>query len=108
MEYVYQYHNKEIFNRQSLDFYLPDYNIAIECQGEQHYVANFFKSKGIEYAEKHLKYIQGLDEQKNKICEENGITLLYYLDGKFLKYIEGDKTNYFTDKGELLKYILNI
>ena len=62
LEYIYQYHNKEIFNRQSLDFYLPDYNIAIECQGEQHYVANFFKSKGIEFSENHLKYIQGLGQ----------------------------------------------
>lgn len=25
-------------NKQSLDFYLPDYNIAIECQGEQHFL----------------------------------------------------------------------
>ena len=24
--------------RQSLDFYLPKYNLAIECQGSQHYI----------------------------------------------------------------------
>ena len=28
--------------RQSLDFYLPDYNIAIECQGSQHFEPNEF------------------------------------------------------------------
>ena len=30
--------------KQSLDFYLPEYNVAIECQGEQHF-KGWFKSK---------------------------------------------------------------
>ena len=37
--YTYQYSNKDCgwLGKQSLDFFLPKYNIAIECQGEQHY-----------------------------------------------------------------------
>ena len=33
IEYIYQFHKKEIFNKQSLDFYIPEKNIGIECQG---------------------------------------------------------------------------
>ena len=109
INHVYQYHNKDIFDRQSFDFYLPEYNIAVECQGEQHYVANFFKSKGIEYAEKHLEYIQGLDKKKRDIAKENGITVLYYLNKKFLKYInEENRNNCYTSKKELLKRIKEV
>lgn len=35
-----------------LDFYLPDYNIAIECQCEQHFKPIDFAGKGIEWAKK--------------------------------------------------------
>ena len=31
--------------KQSLDFFLVDYNIGIECQGEQHYVNSYFSQK---------------------------------------------------------------
>ena len=36
VEYVYQKRFSWL-GKQSLDFYLPKYNVAIECQGEQHY-----------------------------------------------------------------------
>lgn len=51
------------------DFYLPNFNICIEFDGEQHYrdKANFINS---------LKYIQCHDNIKTKYCNDNGIYLL--------------------------------
>ena len=90
INFTYQYHNKEIFGLQSIDYFLNDGKIAIECQGEQHFLSNFFKSKGIEYAEKHLEYIQKLDERKREICKVNGIHLIYFLNRKFNKFLSND------------------
>ena len=64
--------------RQSLDFYLPEYNIAIECQGEQHYEPIDFAGKGKEWAIDSLKAIQKRDKLKKKLCENNGVKILYY------------------------------
>ena len=36
IEYEYQYKTKWL-GKQSIDFFLPQYNIAIECQGKQHF-----------------------------------------------------------------------
>lgn len=60
-------------NHLYLDFYLPDYNIAIECQGEQHYrPINFFG--GEEYF---IKTIER-DETKYKLCREHCIDIIYF------------------------------
>ena len=56
-----------------LDFYLPEYNIAIECQGEQH-----FKSIDFFGGEENFKYTYERDKQKFELCKENNIKLLYY------------------------------
>ena len=59
-------------SHQSLDFYLPDYNIAIECQGGQH-----FKNNGLyQCLEENIKR----DIKKNKKCGENKVQILYFLD----------------------------
>ena len=54
------------------DFYLPDYNLCIEYQGQQHYDA-------IEYfgGEKSLKYTQHHDKIKKNYCINNNIQLIY-------------------------------
>lgn len=61
-----------------IDFYLPEYNVAIECQGLQHY-------KPVKYygGEEGLKARQERDERKLRLCEENGVRLLYYADYDF-------------------------
>jgi len=95
--------DKDVFEwlcLQSLDFYLPDYNIAIECQGEQHFKA-FDKWGG----EKTLNEIIERDERKFKLCNEHNILILYYT-----KYKPSE--NYankivFTSKKELLYAIYN-
>lgn len=56
-----------------LDFYLPEYNIAIECQGEQHFIkANKFNRK------RTLDEIISQDVLKNKLCKINNVKLIYY------------------------------
>lgn len=67
-----------------LDFYLPDFNIAIECQGLQHFrpVEWFDGKEGFEE-------IQKRDIIKKNLCEKNGIKILYYSDtkSKIPKYV---------------------
>ena len=63
--------------KQSLDFYLPDYNIAIECQGEQHFKPIDFGGKGKECAEFLFKENIKRDKKKKKLCEENDVKLFY-------------------------------
>lgn len=58
---------------QRLDFYLPQYNVAIECQGIQHFepIKIFGGDNGFEERKKR-------DEKKKRLCIENGIRLLEY------------------------------
>lgn len=58
--------------RQHLDFYLPKYNIGIECQGEQHYEA-------IEYfgGEKAFIKQKTRDKIKLQLCEKHGVKIIY-------------------------------
>jgi len=60
----------------SLDFYLPDYNIGVECQGVQHFEDGHFKNGLLDETKKRDKY-------KNDLCLKNGIEILYYsnIDG---------------------------
>lgn len=55
-----------------LDYYIPSKNIAIECQGVQHF------KEGHWGGAKQLKLNQERDTIKRKLCEEHGIKLLYY------------------------------
>lgn len=81
---------------QKLDFYLPDHNIAIECQGIQHFkdVPFFKQSKRTP--------VKILDENKRKLCEENGIKILYYSNLN-MEY----PYTVFQTKEDLLNEILN-
>lgn len=58
--------------RQSLDFYLCDFKVAIECQGIQHYepVAFFGGERG-------FKKTVERDKRKKRLCEEHGVRLFY-------------------------------
>jgi len=76
----------EWLKRQSLDFYLPEYNMAIECQGIQHYKPVNFGGITNEQAEKNFKHINELDESKKKICIKNNVRIAYIkYDEKELK-----------------------
>jgi hypothetical protein len=58
--------------RQHLDFYLSDYNVAIECQGEQHYrsVDRWGGNEGFKKRKK-------LDKNKFRLCNEHNIKIYY-------------------------------
>lgn len=60
-------------NRMRLDFYLPNHNIAIECQGKQHF-------QSIEYfgGEDGFNKTLERDKLKKKLCEEHNIKMIYY------------------------------
>lgn len=59
--------------KQSLDFYLPEKHIAIECQGIQHYrPVNFFGGQD------GFVLTQQRDNNKKQLCEINNIRMIYY------------------------------
>lgn len=62
----------EWLGQQSLDFYLPDFNLGIECQGIQHFECKDYFG-GIDGL---LKIIER-DERKRNLCSENNVTLYY-------------------------------
>lgn len=99
VKYIYQASKKDFewLGRLSLDFYLLDYNAAIECQGLEHF-------KEIEYFGGKKKYVETTkrDAKKLTICEENGIRLFYYSNlGIEYSY------NVYENKNKLLNDILN-
>lgn len=64
-------------NKLSLDFYLPDYNIGIECQGIQHFEPiDFFGG------EEAFKLQIERDKIKFELCKTNGIQLKYIINEK--------------------------
>ena len=71
---TFEYQKKfKWLGRQSLDFYLPEYNIAIECQGKQHFEpVEFFGGK------EKFKYQIKMDLRKKELCETHNITIIYY------------------------------
>lgn len=63
-----------VYNRRMfLDFFLPDYGVAIECQGKQH-----FSPTEIFGGEEFYKMTVERDKVKKRLCEEHGIRVLYY------------------------------
>lgn len=71
-----------------LDFYLSEYNIAIECQGKQHFKQVWFGMK--EYSKRYsyskLENVQKRDSLKYELCKEHNIDILYYFPEEYLKY----------------------
>ena len=63
--------------KKSLDFYIPKYKLAIECQGEQHFTSLKYFGGDNEF-KKRIKY----DISKNVECEENNVKILYIVSNK--------------------------
>ena len=72
IKYISQKRTKWL-GKQSLDFYLPEYNVAIECQGEQHFKPSEYFG-GYERYEK----TKELDLLKYNLCKEHNIEIIYY------------------------------
>ena len=87
------------FWKKRLDFYLPDENSAIECQGVQHFYKYGAKDKD-------LKNRQKRDEDKYNECQANGIEVLYFMSDMIPVPEEiKAKHTYITDLKELLERI---
>ena len=73
-------------NALPFDFYLPDYNIAIEYDGKQHFepIEYFGGQKAFEYTQKH-------DNIKNEYCKNNNIKLLRI---SYFKNVEEELNNF--------------
>lgn len=89
------YKKFEWLGKQHLDFYLPEHNIGIECQGMQHFIpVNIFGGQ------ESLDKVKKLDERKRMLCNSNGIRVLYYANEKYDFPYE-----VYTDKNKLLEEI---
>ena len=61
----------EWMNKKSLDFYFPEYNMAIECQGKQHlYETGQWEP---------FETILNRDIEKYNLCKEHNIKIIYVL-----------------------------
>lgn len=84
----------------SLDFYLPDYSTAIECQGAKHYFPTSFG--GEISPEEFFSVVSNRDTIKKNLCEEHGVKILYYTHENIEK-----SSNTFFDITTLLNEIKN-
>lgn len=76
IKFIEQYKPKWI-GRQSFDFYLPDYNIVIECQGLQH-IKNIKKFGG------NMQDMIERDTRKKQLCIENSLNMVYIIQTKYV------------------------
>ena len=76
------------------DFYIPQYNLCIEFDGEQHFIPHAFNSRKETEERKleNLKIVQLRDQIKNNYCKEKGINLLRI---RYDENVEEKLTEYF-------------
>jgi very-short-patch-repair endonuclease len=95
-------------NRLSLDFYLPEHNIAIECQGQQHFISiEFFDTKDDDFQKRINRDIDKFNKLK-----ENNIKILYLLPNNSTDYTIINqiqeiytKDNTFINGDDIINYI---
>ena len=109
INFIEQYNFNGLLKRQTVDFYLPDYNIAIECQGIQHFEPTYSK-KNFEKSHKEFNKILKRDYKKyNKLIQLN-LTVIYFIYKNIKKYIVNNDlfnniysiNNVILDKNEIL------
>ena len=90
-------HTFKWLGKQRLDFYLPDYNIAIEYQGEQHFhPVKYFGG------EKRFNDRLERDSRKKILCDKNGVKIIYV---SFWDKCKDDIINNIDDLKNVLKKI---
>lgn len=63
-----------VFNRKMfLDFFLPQYGVAIECQGRQHFIPS-----NLYGGEAYFQLTIERDKAKRELCLAHGINILYF------------------------------
>ena len=83
-----------------LDFYLPKYNIAIECQGGQHFKSVKRFGGNDKFEERKI-----LDKLKYDLCKKNSINILYYTNET--TYGKMFNENIIHNNNDLIKIINN-
>lgn len=99
---VQSFYNKEILGKQELDIYIPQYKIAIEYQGAQHFKPVDFGGYGEEIAEKLFQKNLKRDKRKKELCDKHKIKLFYFSDTKNDDFL-GEKV--YHDYNELVEII---
>ena len=96
-----QYVKFDWLGRQSLDFYIPEYKIGIECQGKQHFCPVNGFGGNERYEQQKIN-----DIKKRELCEMHDIQILYFttIENKFLTSCEY-KDSLITNIDELWKLI---
>ena len=85
---LYEQNTRQVISPKELDFYLPNYNLAIECNGD------YWHSDKI-ILEKYGLLADDYHQQKTKLCKEKGIKLLHISENSWNK-----------DKEKIIKNIL--
>jgi len=82
-------------NELSYDFFLPDFNIAVEYDGKYHYEIKYYSNKSKQECQKEFELVKLRDSIKNKYCYENGINLIRipYWDYDNIENIIKEKLN---------------
>jgi hypothetical protein len=96
--------NPKTMRKLEVDFYLPNHNIVIECQGKQHF-------QSVEHfgGESEYEKVKVRDYIKHNICKEKRLEILYYTKNEYINknvissYLY--KNNIFSNKDELLNNI---
>lgn len=95
IDYIIQYRFKDCKNNRTLpfDFYLPNYCICIEYDGEQHFRPVKFGGCSEKQALQQFKQTNRNDIIKNKFCQNNNINLIRikYSDYKDIENIIKNK-----------------
>lgn len=86
-----------------LDFYLPDYNVAIECQGEQHIINRDSIMNNRDSFENKIER----DFLKNKQCSEHKIDVLYVFSKVHSSQRLDEKFNHMYDNALFIEDIEN-
>lgn len=103
IKYIYQYKVDWLKNigNLSIDFFLPEQNIAIECQGRFHFEPH--KKKDAKSLNEFKKQFER-DKIKYDLCKEHNIKIMYFSDVVNKTYELGE---IFNNRNNLIEAINN-
>ena len=113
---VYTYQYKITGDKQlSCDFFLNNYHMVIECQGEQHFIpTSFDNDKSEEKCKENYEKVLAYDKLKYDMCINNDLDIIYFTIPKyFISTNVNVNTEFYEDKilitnaKELMKYIVS-
>lgn len=93
ISYIYQKKFTDCKDKKTLpfDFYIPEYNLCIEYDGEQHFKPIDFSGNGDEWSLRQFSIVQEHDKIKNQYCKNNNIHLLRI---PYFKNVEEELNNF--------------